>query len=385
VCLGDLEVGLEVLLLEGVELRLVVHRLTLISIDDSLHHSLTSLQVVDRLDVVVGEFKLSSVLEDPFETRDFEVSAFEVSLEVLDFFLEAELFEINFGGVAEVDGPLEEAVEDGDVGLANNLRASGEAQSQTVKIGSSGHNEFKVAWGGIGFSHLGDKLFMVLEEEFDVSRLGVWLVAEEWHEVLEGFGQVIWAVVFERLINPLDDDLGDQTHVRGTVGFEGNGAAARLHFTLKLLFLSNDVGLQGLNERSFSVSFLLHGIEVLIEGHLLTAKAVDFDVNVALHSLGVVAVAGLELGHVEESLLALVTLLSDEVEKLFLAHAVKHFPNFLVWTHENMTRKLGFGRQMLPRIQIKFIRPLRIKGNLSSSFKAFTILLLSLLQRHHLW
>jgi hypothetical protein len=106
VCLGDLEVGLEVLLLEGVELRLVVHRLTLISIDDSLHHSLTSLQVVDRLDVVVGEFKLSSVLEDPFETRDFEVSAFEVSLEVLDFFLEAELFEINFGGVAEVDGPL---------------------------------------------------------------------------------------------------------------------------------------------------------------------------------------------------------------------------------------------------------------------------------------
>ena len=144
-CLGDLEVGLEVLLLEGVELRLVVHRLLLIGINDVLHHSLTILQVADRLDIVVGKFELSSVLEDPFETRDFEVSAFEVGLEVLDLFLEAKLFEINLGGVAEVDGPLEEAVEDGDVGLALNSRASGESESQTFKIGSSGHNEFKVA------------------------------------------------------------------------------------------------------------------------------------------------------------------------------------------------------------------------------------------------
>jgi len=145
VCLSDLEVVLEVLQLEVVELGLVVQSLILIGLNDSFHHSLAILQVFDRLDVVVGEFKVSSILEDPFETGNSEGSALDLGLELLESGLEGVEFEINLGGVTEVDGPLEEAAEDGDVGLALNCGATLKAVSQTVQIGFSSQNELKVA------------------------------------------------------------------------------------------------------------------------------------------------------------------------------------------------------------------------------------------------
>ena len=143
--LGDLEVGLEVHLLEVVEMLLVLHRLLLIGFNDTFHHSLASLQVSDRLDVVVGVLKVFGVSEDPVETGDFESGALVLVLELVDLLLEGEEFEINLGSFTEVDGPLDEAAEDGDVGLAWNLTANAEFISQLVQIGFSFQNEWKVA------------------------------------------------------------------------------------------------------------------------------------------------------------------------------------------------------------------------------------------------
>ena len=175
---------------------------------------------------------------------------------------------------------------------------------------------------------------MVLEEELDVDGLGVWLVAEERYEVLEALGQVVGAVVFERVVHLFDEVLSDKRHAGATVFDEGSGVGTVPALALKLLFLLDDLVFQGINVLSFSCSFLLQGTEFLIEGRLLLLKAVDLDVDGILHSGGVVTVGCLELGHIEESLLALVTLLSDEVEQLFLAHAVKHIPNLLICTRD---------------------------------------------------
>ena len=123
-----------------------------------------------------------------------------------------------------------------------------------------------------------------------------------------------------------------------------SGVGTGLFLSLKLLFLLGDLVFQCFNVLSFSCGFLLQGSEVLIEYLLLLAKTGDFDVEGTRHRGGVITVGGLELGHIVESLLALLSLLSDEVEQLFLAHAIKLSPKLLFCTREKIRTKLGFGR-----------------------------------------
>ena len=132
--------------------------------------------------------------------------------------------------------------------------------------------------------------------------------------MLEGPGQVVWAVVFESKVHLLDEFLGDHFLGAAAVLDEGSGVSAVSALVTELTFLFSDLAFQDFNLLILIVSFLLQDIEILAERLLLSLKAVSFDVDGLLHSGGVVTVVGLELGHIVESLLALVTLLRDEVE-----------------------------------------------------------------------
>ena len=211
------------------------------------------------------------------------------------------------------------------------LRADSEAIVQSVDPVERGFYELEINRGGLDLAHLGDKLLLILQEELNVDVVG-WLVPEETDEDLEDLGKGVWAVILQDFVRVLQE-FRSHSQLRGSAaGLEALGSVFLGVLDLKLALLIHDFLVEVIDGLLVFLPGSLLGLKVGLELGLLSLDLARLGSNVVFDRLGLVPVLGLELDRVVHGLLALVALLLNELQKLFLGHVLQAgLPASEVW------------------------------------------------------
>ena len=112
-----------------------------------------------------------------------------------------------------------------------------------------------------------------------------------------------------------------------------------------MLLLRNERVVHVLNSLAFGLSYLFLIIELVLVSHHFCLQTGFLSIEGLAYRIGVLAVCCLELGRLVKSPLALVSLMSDQVEELFFAHLREHLSDCLFCTRQKILA-LGFGRRI---------------------------------------